>query len=110
MSFIGVCPFWSNCWSERSVHRTTSCPEPNNPAATVLPVSPDPYHIGAPPRQRRSHSDHIMTDPAPATKGLVLHSHARYYDFVAHLLTLGHGGNLHERLADLAELAPGETV
>lgn len=51
-----------------------------------------------------------MTDPAPATKGLVLHSHARYYDFVARLLTLGHGGNLHERLADLAELAPGETV
>lgn len=51
-----------------------------------------------------------MTESTPATKGFVLHSHARYYDFVARLLTLKRGSNLHERLADLAGLAPGETI
>lgn len=51
-----------------------------------------------------------MTESTPATKGLVLHSHARYYDFVVRLLTLGHGHALHERLVGLAGLAPGEAV
>lgn len=51
-----------------------------------------------------------MTESTPATKGLVLHSHARYYDVVVQLLTLGHGGALHERLAELARLAPDEVV
>lgn len=51
-----------------------------------------------------------MIESTPATKGLVLHSHARYYDFVVRMLTLGHGGTLHERLVELARLAPGETV
>lgn len=51
-----------------------------------------------------------MTESTPATKGLILHSHARYYDFVVRLLTLGHGGTLHDRLVELARLAPGETV
>jgi len=51
-----------------------------------------------------------MNDTTPATKGLVLRSHARYYDFVARLLTFGQGGNLYERLVDLARLAPDERV
>ncbi|WP_161596205.1 class I SAM-dependent methyltransferase [Rhodanobacter glycinis] len=34
----------------------------------------------------------------------------RYYDFVARLLTLGHGGALHERFIELARLAPDETI
>jgi ubiquinone/menaquinone biosynthesis C-methylase UbiE len=76
----------------------------------VLFVPPGQYHISAPPRTRRSHGTLIMIESTPATKGLVLHSHARYYDVVVRLLTLGHGGNLHERLVELAGLAPEETV
>ncbi|MFC5435822.1 class I SAM-dependent methyltransferase [Rhodanobacter umsongensis] len=52
----------------------------------------------------------MMTDSTPATKGLVLRSHARYYDVVVRLLTLGHGGALHERFVELARLAPDEVV
>jgi Methylase involved in ubiquinone/menaquinone biosynthesis len=73
-------------------------------------VSPGQYHISAPPQKRRSQGTLIMTESTPATKGLVLHSHARYYDFVARLLTLGHGDTLHERLVELARLAPYEAV
>src|SRR5258708_7004068 len=51
-----------------------------------------------------------MSDSTAVTKGLVLRSHSRYYDFVARLLTFGHGGNLYERLADLARLSPDERV
>ncbi|HUX24766.1 MAG TPA: methyltransferase domain-containing protein [Burkholderiales bacterium] len=51
-----------------------------------------------------------MTESMFATKGLVLRSHARYYDFVARLLTLGHGSTVHERLVDLARLLPDERV
>jgi ubiquinone/menaquinone biosynthesis C-methylase UbiE len=51
-----------------------------------------------------------MSESTPVTKGLVLRSHARYYDFVARLLTLGQGGNLYERLVGLARLAPNERV
>ena len=51
-----------------------------------------------------------MTESTFATKGLVLRSHARYYDFVARLLTLGHGSTVHECLVDLARLLPDERV
>jgi ubiquinone/menaquinone biosynthesis C-methylase UbiE len=51
------------------------------------------------------------TDTEPLrTKGLVLHSEARYYDLLAWLLTLGRERALRERLADLAALRPGERV
>lgn len=48
--------------------------------------------------------------PTPHTKGLVLHSTARYYDLLAWLLTLGREGAFRQRLVDLARLAPGEAV
>jgi ubiquinone/menaquinone biosynthesis C-methylase UbiE len=51
-----------------------------------------------------------MAESTHARKGLVLHSHARYYDFVVRLLTLGHEGTLHERLVKLASLVPDEAV
>ena len=44
------------------------------------------------------------------TKGLVLHSEARYYDLLAWLLTLGRERAFRERLTDLAGLQPGESV
>jgi len=46
----------------------------------------------------------------PVTKGLVLHSEARYYDLLAWLLTLGRERAFRERLVELARLAPGEAV
>ena len=46
----------------------------------------------------------------PQTKGLVLHSEARYYDLLAWTLTLGREHALRERLADLAQLKPGDAV
>jgi ubiquinone/menaquinone biosynthesis C-methylase UbiE len=46
----------------------------------------------------------------PHTKGLVLHSTARYYDALVWLLTLGREGAFRERLVELARLAPGETA
>jgi ubiquinone/menaquinone biosynthesis C-methylase UbiE len=73
-------------------------------------MSSDQYHISAPPQKRRSQEIPIMIESTSATKGLVLHSHARYYDLVVRLLTPGHGGALHERLAELARLAPDEAV
>jgi ubiquinone/menaquinone biosynthesis C-methylase UbiE len=48
--------------------------------------------------------------PTPGTKGLVLHSEARYYDLLAWLLTLGRERALRERLVDLARLKPGEVI
>jgi len=51
-----------------------------------------------------------MTESRFATKVLVLHSHARYYDFLARLLTLGHGGTVHKRLVNLAAPVPDERV
>ena len=53
------------------------------------------------------------TDDAPAiaTKGLVLRrAQARWYDWLAAALTLGRDRQLRERLAELARLAPGESV
>lgn len=52
----------------------------------------------------------IMNSSPPAAKGLVLRSHARYYDLVARLPGFGHKRIPYERLADLAGLAPGERV
>jgi ubiquinone/menaquinone biosynthesis C-methylase UbiE len=48
--------------------------------------------------------------PTPGTKGLVLHSEARYYDLLAWLLTLGRERAFRERLVELARLEPGEAV
>lgn len=45
-----------------------------------------------------------------AAKGLVLRSHARYYDLVTGLLSFGHGRVPYARLAQLARIAPGERV
>jgi ubiquinone/menaquinone biosynthesis C-methylase UbiE len=42
--------------------------------------------------------------------GLVMHAAARHYDRLAWLLTLGRERALRERMADLAGLAPGESV
>jgi ubiquinone/menaquinone biosynthesis C-methylase UbiE len=44
------------------------------------------------------------------TKGLVLHSQARYYDLLAWLLTLGRERAFRERLVELARLQQGEAV
>lgn len=44
------------------------------------------------------------------TKGLVMHSEARYYDLLAWLLTLGREHAFRERLTELAGLQPGESV
>jgi len=52
----------------------------------------------------------IDTTPAPATKGLVMHSEARYYDLLAWLLTLGRERLFRERLVELARIEPGEAV
>jgi ubiquinone/menaquinone biosynthesis C-methylase UbiE len=55
----------------------------------------------------------MTTDDATpiATKGLVLRrARARWYDALAAALTLGRDRELRERLAELARLAPGETV
>src|SRR5688572_28518757 len=46
----------------------------------------------------------------PRTKGLVMHSQARYYDLLAWLLTLGREPAFRARLVDLASLEPGEKV
>lgn len=56
--------------------------------------------------------DVTMTDevPAPATRGRVLHSAARYYDLLAWLLTFGREKAFRERLVELARLKAGETV
>lgn len=51
-----------------------------------------------------------MQNESVHTKGLVLHSEARYYDLLAWLLTLGRERALRERLAELARLKLGETV
>ena len=48
--------------------------------------------------------------PAPHTKGLVMHSEARYYDLLAWMLTLGRERAFRERLVALARRAPGEAV
>ncbi len=47
---------------------------------------------------------------APATKGLVMHSQALYYDWLVWLLTLGRDEAFRARLVDLAQLQSGETV
>jgi ubiquinone/menaquinone biosynthesis C-methylase UbiE len=47
---------------------------------------------------------------APATKGRVMHSSARYYDLMVWLLTLGRERAFRERLIDLARLQTGESV
>jgi len=51
------------------------------------------------------------TDTATATKGLVLcAAQARWYDALAAVLTLGRDRSLRDRLAELAQLTPGESV
>lgn len=47
---------------------------------------------------------------APRTKGLVMHSEARYYDLLAWILTLGRERAFRQRLVDLAGLRPGDRV
>ena len=44
------------------------------------------------------------------TRGLVLHSEARYYDLLAWLLTLGREGEFRERLIELGGLRRGDSV
>ena len=51
----------------------------------------------------------LETEPLH-TKGLVLHSEARYYDLLAWLLTLGRERAFRERLTELAGLQAGESV
>jgi Methylase involved in ubiquinone/menaquinone biosynthesis len=48
--------------------------------------------------------------PAPRTKGLVMHSEARYYDLLAWLLTFGRERAFRERLVELARVQPGDAV
>ena len=53
----------------------------------------------------------MTTETEPLhTKGLVLHSEARYYDLLAWLLTLGRERAFRERLTGLAGLRPGDSV
>lgn len=47
---------------------------------------------------------------APATKGRVMRSSARYYDLMVWVLTLGRERPFRERLLELARLEPGESV
>ena len=46
----------------------------------------------------------------PETKGIVLHSAARYYDMLAWWMTRGRERAFRERLVDLAGIGPGEAV
>lgn len=50
------------------------------------------------------------TTTAPATRGAVLHSMARYYDLLTWLLSFGHEEAWRERMVSLARLKPGESV
>src|SRR6266545_5671011 len=61
---------------------------------------------------RSGDCDVTTTDgmPTPGTKGLVMHSEARYYDLLAWLLTLGREQAFRDRLVELARLEPGEVV
>jgi ubiquinone/menaquinone biosynthesis C-methylase UbiE len=52
----------------------------------------------------------IRDDVAPATKGQVMRSSARFYDLMVWLLTLGRERSFRERLIELARLQPGESV
>jgi ubiquinone/menaquinone biosynthesis C-methylase UbiE len=52
----------------------------------------------------------MTNDSAPITRGLVLRSHARCYDLVLRLSSVGHGRPLQDRVVELANLAPGEKV
>ena len=51
-----------------------------------------------------------LSDGAPATKGHVMRSSARFYDILVWLLTLGRERPFRERLLDLAHLERGESV
>ena len=52
----------------------------------------------------------ISDSAAPATKGRVMRSSARYYDLMVWLLTLGRERPFRERLVELARLQAGESV
>ena len=52
----------------------------------------------------------ISDTAAPATKGQVMRSSARFYDLMVWLLTFGRERSFRERLVELARLRPGETV
>ena len=49
-------------------------------------------------------------DTAPSPKSFVLHSMASYYDLLVAFMTLGRERELRDRLASLADVAPGESV
>ena len=52
----------------------------------------------------------IGDSAAPATKGRVMRSSARFYDLMVWVLTLGRERPFRERLVELARLQPGESV
>jgi len=52
----------------------------------------------------------ITNNSTTGTKSIVLRSHARYYDFVARLLTLGRRGTVHDRIVERASLISGERI
>lgn len=52
----------------------------------------------------------ISDTVAPATKGQVMRSSARFYDLMVWILTLGRERPFRERLVELARLQPGESV
>ena len=52
----------------------------------------------------------LRDDAAPATKGQVMRSSARFYDLMVWLLTFGRERSFRERLVELARLQPGESV
>ena len=52
----------------------------------------------------------ISDSEAPATKGRVMRSSARFYDLMVWLITLGRERPFRERLVELARLEPGESV
>jgi ubiquinone/menaquinone biosynthesis C-methylase UbiE len=51
-----------------------------------------------------------MDHSAVPARGHVLRSHLGFYDLVARLLTLGQPTTLHQRMADLPALTPGDRV
>lgn len=86
------------------------CPERDNRPGVVLPPPAHGNDTAGLLPERRHRVTEMTNDSAPITRGLVLRSHARYYDLVLRLSALGHGRPLQERVVELANLAPGEKV
>lgn len=107
--------FVRNCTRQDSMFFALGTPhlyyDPTGRRAWSL-VQDEPRADGAPMVPVLEGRDVTTTDemPAPRTKGLVLHSEARYYDLLAWLLTLGRERAFRERLVELARLAPSESV